>query len=94
MENCVALFCYFTFKVFNTNSHVLMSTKKLISKCCVLVPLSTMLGANLDLGFICFQEREQVGPSLFYFKSVTFIDNCLTNSILLWKQNIAQVQHY
>ena len=53
-----------------------------------------MLGANLDLGFICFQEREQVGPSLFYFKSVTFIDNCLTNSILLWKQNIAQVQHY
>ena len=71
-----------------------MSTKKFISKCCVLVPLSTMLGVNLDLGFICFQGRYQVGPSSFPFKSVIFIDIFLTHSPFKWKENLAKVQYY
>ena len=50
------------------------------SEDCVLVALSTMLGVNLDLGFICSQGRQQVGLSSFHFSSEISIDNHLRST--------------
>ena len=62
MENCITLFCSIT-------SALVTCGQVRRSEDCVLVALSTMLGVNLELGFICSQGHQQEGLSSFHFIS-------------------------